>query len=49
MSLLTTDFNFDVYCQPPKSASLRDAGFAAPSGAAGMGLLPARAWPCEDL
>jgi len=32
--------------QPPKPASLRDAGFAAPCGGAGMLLLLARVWRC---
>jgi len=35
--------------QLPKCASLRDAGFAALCGGAGMWLLLARVWLCEDL
>jgi len=35
--------------QPPKPVSLRDAVFAAPCGGAGMWLLLARVWLCEDL
>jgi len=35
--------------QPPKPASFRDAGFAAPCGGAGMLLLLVRVWLCEDL
>jgi len=34
---------------PPKSAALRDAGFAALCDCAGMWLLLARVWLCEDL
>ena len=34
--------------QPPKPASLRGAGFAAFCGDAGMRLLLARVWLCED-
>jgi len=33
--------------QPPRPASLRDAGFAAPCGGCGFSL--ARVWLCEDL
>jgi len=33
----------------PKAASLRDAGFAAPCGGAGMWLLLNRVWLCVDL
>ena len=35
--------------QPPKPASLRDAWFAALCGCAGMWLLLARVWLCENL
>jgi len=35
--------------KPPKPASLRDAGFAAPCGGAGSGFFFARVWLCEDL
>jgi len=36
--------------QPPKPASLRDAGFGAPCGGAGMfGFSFARVWLCVDL
>jgi len=33
----------------PKPASLRDAGFAALCGGAGIWLVLARVWLCEDL
>jgi len=38
-----------THLQPPKPAPLRDAGFAALCGGAGMWLLLARVWLCEDL
>jgi len=38
-----------TYLQPPTPASLRDAGFAALCGGAGMWLLLARVWLCKDL
>jgi len=34
---------------PPKPAALRDAGFAALCGSAGMWLLLAHVWLCENL
>ena len=34
---------------PPSLSSLRDAGFVTPCGFAGMWLLLARVWLCEDL
>ena len=37
-----------THLHPPKPASLRDAGFAAPCGGDGMWLLLARVWLCED-
>jgi len=38
-----------TYLQPPKPASLRDAGFAALCGGAGMWLLLARMWLCDEF
>jgi len=38
-----------THSQAPKPAALRDARFAALSGGAGMWLLLARVWLCEDL
>jgi len=38
-----------THSQPPKPAALRDAGFAALCGCAGMWVLLARVRLCEDL
>jgi len=35
--------------QPPKPASLRDAGFAPPVVVQGCGFSSARVWLCDDL